>query len=455
MPQNFTVVDRQQRYLFPESIDQWLPKSHFAWFVVETVDLLDLSAFLARYREDGAGQRAYHPSIMVAVLFYAYCSGERSSRQIEKRCMEDVAYRVIAANLQPDHATLARFRADFQSDLGDLFKQILQLCQNAGLIKAGSVSLDGTKLKANAALDQNRTAEHLKKLVDSMLEEAAQKDAAENRLFGDARGDELPDDLRDPHSRKERLKACLKRLEDEAQAAREAQQKLIDSRAAEEAKGKKFGGHKVLSPEEKVNDKAKANMTDPESRVMKTRQGLRQCYNAQAVALENQIVIAADVTQVANDYQQAVPMLTQAKANLAAVKSTMALGAVLMDAGYFSHENAEAETMLNVELFMPTEKKWRATEEEQRQADELGELPASDKARKRLERRLATSRGQAMYKKRGQTIEPVFGQIKTVQRGGQCSRRGVEAVRQEWKFTCTAHNVLKLWRSTRAIKIKS
>lgn len=455
MPRNFTPMDRQQRYLLPESVDHWLPKSHFAWFVVETVDLLDLSPFVAHYREDGVGQRAYHPAVMVAVLFYAYCTGERSSRQIEKRCMEDVAYRVIAANLQPDHATLARFRADFQTELGDLFKQILQLCQKAGLIQAGSVSLDGTKLKANAALDQNRTAEHLKKLVDGMLDEAAQKDAAENRLFGDARGDELPKDLQDPHSRKERLKICLKRLEDEAQAARDAQQKLIDARAAEEAKGKKFGGHTMFSPDEKVNDKAKANMTDPESRVMKTRQGLRQCYNAQAVATENQIVIAVDVTQVANDYQQAVPMLKQAKENLAAVKSAVVLGAVLMDTGYFSHENAEAETALGIEMFMPTSKKWLATEEEQRAADASGELPAGEKARKRLELRLRTSRGQALYKKRGQTIEPVFGQIKTVQRGGQCSRRGIEAVRQEWKFTCATHNVLKLWRSTRAIKIKS
>jgi hypothetical protein len=390
--------------------------------------------------------------MMVGVLLYAYCVGERSSRQIEKRCMEDVAYRVVAANYQPDHATLARFRADFQKELGDLFFQILKLCQSAGLVKAGAVSLDGTKIKANAALDQNRTLEHLRIQAAKMLAEAAKTDASEDSLYGaDKRGDELPEDLRDPRSRKQRLKECMKRLEEQAQAARTAQQALIDTRAKAEAAGQRFKGPKYLPAESKVKPNAKANLTDPESRIMKTRRGHRQCYNAQAVSTENQIVIAADVTQQENDYHQAIPMLTLAQTNLAAAQC-VALSAALMDSGYWSVENAEAEQKLGVEIFMPTQREWQASPEEQCKADASGAPPPGAKIRERLERRLATTRGQEMYKKRSQTIEPVFGQIKTVQNGGKCSRRGLEAARQEWLLTCGAHNFLKLWRSKRAEK---
>jgi len=456
MPQNFFNLDRQQRYLFPESVADWLPKDHFAWFLIDLVDALDLVVFLDHYRDDGAGQRAYHPAVMVGVLFYAYSTGERSSRKIEKRCLEDVAYRVVSGNQQPDHATFARFRAQFAQPLGALFAQILRLCIDAGLVQAGCISLDGTKLKANAALDQNRTLEKLKELSEKMLAEAAATDSAENKLYGDKRGDELPEELRDPRSRRERLRVCAKRLEDEAEAARNTQQALLDKRARDEAAGKKAGGHKPLSSEEKVNKDAKANMTDPESRVMKMRGGtLGQCYNAQAVVTENQIIVAADVTQVANDYQQALPMLKQAKENLAVLGCVAALGTALMDCGYCSEENARAEMELGVELLMPTAREWVSTQDEQHAADAeeaSGQVPSGEKVLKRLKRRLTTSRGQALYKKRGQTIEPVFGQIKTVQRGGSCSRRGVEAVRQEWKFTCAAHNLLKLWRSTRAKK---
>ncbi len=214
MGYNFLPCDRNQAYLLPPSLTDWLPQDHLAWFVLDVVEQIDLTPFYKKYRADGVGNSAFQPSMMAALLIYSYCTGERSSRKIEKHCQTDIAYKVITANQHPDHSTISRFRKDNQSHLKKLFLEILRLCAEAGLVKLGKVSLDGTKIKANASLSANRTLKHLKQEIDKMLSEATAKDAEEDKTFGpDKRGDEMPDDLRDRNSRINRLKACKERLE--------------------------------------------------------------------------------------------------------------------------------------------------------------------------------------------------------------------------------------------------
>jgi transposase len=285
MGYNFLPCNRNQSYLLPPSLSDWLPEDHLAWFVLDAVEQIDLELFFTKYRTDGVGNSAFHPSMMVALLIYAYGKGERSSRQIEKYCQTDVAYKVITANQSPDHTTISRFRKDNQSYLKSLFLEILRLCSEAGLVKLGSVSLDGTKIKASASLAANRTLEHLEQEIEKMLSEAAAKDAQEDKAFGfDKRGDEMPEDLKDRKSRINRLKACKERLEQEKAQAVQAQQDKIEQRQAkEESTGQKARGRKPKSPEEAENKEAKGNVTDPDSRIMKTQKGYVQGLSASYV----------------------------------------------------------------------------------------------------------------------------------------------------------------------------
>src|SRR5215216_5918842 len=219
MAQNFIACDREQELLLPPSLREWLPEDHFAWFMLDAVEAMDLTAFLAAYRHDGWGRAAHDPAMMVALLLYAYAIGERSSRRIERRCQEDVAVRVITANQKPDHATIARFRARHAEELAELFGQILGLCAKAGLVSVGRIALDGTRILANAADSANRS---YSELAREILEEAARVDAEEDERYGDRRGDELPPELADPTTRRERLREAKRRL-DEEHAAKQAE----------------------------------------------------------------------------------------------------------------------------------------------------------------------------------------------------------------------------------------
>lgn len=451
MSYNFKACDRSQMLLLPPSLDEWLPEDHLARFIVDAVGQFDLSEFLAEYRSDGTGQAAFHPAPIIALLLYWYCKGERSSRKIECYCADDVASRFIMANQQPDHSMFCRFRVWHQSAMAKVFVQVLQLCEKAGLMKLGSVSLDGTKIKASAALDANRKLDALEAEVQKMLAEADAVDKREDDVFGkDKRGDELPQELRDPQTRMKRLKECAERLKAEQEAARAAQQDKLDTRQqAESASGQKIRGRKPKLPDEVVDKDQKANMTDPQSRIMKTRLGYVQGYNAQAVVTEAQIIIAADVTNEENDQKQLKPMLKQAQANLKAVGMVARVGAVLVDAGYSSEENLKAEEEFGVDLYCATTKDWKQRQALRDAPAPSGRIPKQLSIKDRMERKLLTKEGRAMYKKRGKTVEPVFGQIKTVQDGGRCMRRGLEANRSEWRFTCSAHNLLKLWRRSR------
>jgi transposase len=456
---NFIPCDREQSFLMPPSLRDWLPEGHLAWFILDVVAQMDLCAFLGKYRADGWGAKAFQPDMMVSLLLYAYCVGERSSRRVERLCETDVAFRIVSANRKPDHATIARFRRRHLEELEGLFTQILRLCGEAGLVKVGIVAIDGTKMKGNASLAATRTHEGLekeiKKEVGKMLSEAEAKDADEDRLYGDKRGDELPEELRTQKTRLARLRECRQRLEKEAEERAAEQQKKIDERAAkEEASGEKLRGRKPAEPDATPDEKAKANVTDPESRIMKTRSGYVQGYNAQAAVTEEQIIVAAEVTREANDVNQLQPMIEKTGENLEAAGVEEKPGVALADAGYFSESNVEAnkaEAGADApELLVATRKDWKQRKAAREAPPPRGRIPKGISVRERMERKLLTKRGRATYKKRSQTVEPVFGQIKDARGSDRFLLRGRDGASGEWKLLCGTHNLLKLWRSGRS-----
>lgn len=411
---------------------------------------MDLAKIERTYRADGWGQAAYEPAMMVALLLYAYCLGERSSRRIERLCKRDVAFRVITANQGPDHTTIARFRQTHEKALASLFTDVLRLCAEAGLVQVGVVALDGTKIKAAAALAANRTAETIEKAVTTMLAEARSVDEAEDRLDGTNR-EALPEALRDRTSRLARLCECQERLTREAADAVAQQQAKVEARQAKEAAtGQPKRGRKPRVPLAAADATAKANVTDPESRIMKTQRGYVQGYNAQAVVTAEQIIIAASVTQEANDVKQLHPMLTQAQENLHTIEHPQAIRTALADAGYCSETNLAEADPAGPALLIAPNKDWKQRQALREQPCPRGRIPRQLGHRDRMERKLLTQRGRRLYKKRGQTVEPVFGQIKDG-RGGDCfMRRGRQAGDGEWKLLCATHNLLKLWRSRKA-----
>jgi transposase len=434
----------------PPSLRDWLPDDHLAWFVLDACSQMDLSAFRAKYRADGWGAKAFSPDMMVSLLLYAYCTGERSSRKIERACETDVAFRVVAANNRPDHATIARFRRKNLKELEELFTQILRLCAEAGLVKVGVISIDGTKMEANAALAANKKHEGLekeiKRTVAKMLSEAESVDRAENEKYGKKRGDELPEDMRVQKTRIERLRECKERLEREAQDRAAEQQEKIDERAAkEEATGVKLRGRKLKEPDPTPSKEARANVTDPESRILKNRKGYVQGYNAQAAVTEEQIIVAAEVTQEENDAKQLCPMIAKTAENIEAAGVEQKVGTALADAGYWSEANAEADDD-GPDLLIATTKDRRQGKAARERPPPRGRIPKDISCRARMERKLMTKRGRATYKKRSQTVEPVFGQIKDARGGKRFNLRGLDGASGEWKLLCGTHNLLKLWR---------
>ena len=412
--------------------------------------------------------------MMVALLVYAYCVGERSSRVIERRCTEDVAFRVITANQVPDHATVARFRATHQDALGELFGHVLGLCARAGLIRAGLVAVDGTRMEANASRDANRTAEQLAKEI---LEDAANVDAEEDARLGSARGDELPAELTGS-GRRARIRALLDELEtDKRQRSYETQ--LARRAEIEAATGRRLRGRQPKPDAQHRKPRQRANVTDPDSRVMRVRGGWVQGYNAQAVATVDQVIVAAEVTNDGSDDRQFVPMVTRAKANLRRAGARTRLRVVLADAGYWSKDNVNTpgvEALIAPGKTHDLGRKMRV--EEQRTevltrveqgnitvieaAAELGlgrsRVDQLLQARRRglpptpavvMNAKLATGRGRRLYKKRCATIEPIFGQTKHNRGMKRFARRGLNAVSSEWKLIAATHNILKLWRGAK------
>src|SRR3954463_15727022 len=356
MGPNFLECDREQALLLPPSLREWLQEGHLAWFVIDAVERLDLTAFYAAYRLDGQGRAAHEPSMMVALLLYSYAVGERSSRRIERRCVEDVACRVICANRAPDHSTIARFRQRHEAALAGLFGEVLALCAEAGLVSVGVIAIDGTKVHADASQHANRDYE---RLAREILEDADAVDAAEDEQFGEKRGDELPPELATsrgrrgglreakrrlddkraeearpiPRSRPERLRESRRRLEEEHQVECQANADYEAYRARGVMRdGRRFGAPpKPFQPPEMPA--GKINVTDPDSRNVKTPRGYMQGYNAQAVVNERQIVLAAEINTDSPDFGHLEPMVDAAREELAAAGITDTPEVVVADAG--------------------------------------------------------------------------------------------------------------------------
>jgi transposase len=438
MGQNFLSCDRDQGFLMPPSVREWLPAGHLAWFLLDVVARLELEAFYGDYRADGSGRPAHDPQMMVALLLYAYAVGERSSRQIERRCVEDVAFRVIAANRAPDHTTIARFRQRHAERLAELFVQVLALCSKAGMVRVGTVAVDGTKLAANAGISANRSYEKIREEVERMLAEADAIDAAEDERFGGARGDELPAELADPVTRRERLERAQRELEAE-QAARVAAHEAMLARRAEYAArtgGKPRGRAPGAGPGARPPADAKRNITDPDSRIMRDRGALVQAYNAQALVGEGGLIVAADVTSSPNDSNQLVPMLAAARANLQAIGHAEKVKCVLADGGYWNHDDiatARQSTVVVIPTRDPHNKRRKQRPRQGPEADRINKI-------------LATTAGKRLYRRRAELVEPVFAHTKHTRRITRFSRRGHTAVRAEWRLIAATHNLLKLFR---------
>jgi transposase len=376
MTQNFIACDRDQELLLPPNLREWLPEDHLAWFVLATVEEMDLSVFYGAYRGDGHGRAAHEPGMMLALLLYAYCRGQRSSRVIERGCVEDVAYRVIAANQRPDHTTIARFRQRHEAALADLFGQVLELCAEAGLVKVGVVAIDGTKVHANAS---QHAARDYEQLAREILAEADRVDREEDEQFGEARGDELPPEFQTAHGRKGWLREAKQRLDakraEEAkpiarsrpERLRESKRRLEEELATEQRAndayeayrargvmrdGRRFGGgNKSYQPPE--TPPGKVNVTDPDSRNVKTPRGYMQGYNAQAAANEQQIVIAAEVTIASSDFGHLEPMVAATRAELEAAGVSDTLEVVVADAGYWHQKQMESVINKGIQVLIP------------------------------------------------------------------------------------------------------
>jgi len=439
MGQNFLACDREQAYLMPLSLREWLPADQLAWCVLDAVAAMDLAAIYGDYRADGHGRAAFDPAMMVALVLYAYAVGERSSRGIERRCHLDVAFRVIAANQAPDHATIARFRVRHQGALAELFSQVLGLCARAGLVSLGVIALDGTKMHANASGLANRTYEQI---AAEILAEADAIDAAEDERFGELRGDELPAELADPTSRKARLREAKRQLDGEHRAAQQAHRELLQARAEREAElGHKLPGRKPKAPPEQADPQARANVTDPDSRSVKTPRGFIQGYNAQAVATSEQIIIAAEVAIGSPDGGLLEPMIRTAADELTAAGIEERIDVAVADAGYWAGEQIDNLAAEGVRVLVPPDGHAR------------GENPNPNLRGGRydfMRAVLRTELGSALYRQRMQTIEPIFGQTKHNRRADRFQRRGLAACRSEWRLIAATHNLLKLWRATTA-----
>jgi transposase len=453
MAYNLLTLDREQGYLMPPSLREWLAEGDLAWFILDAVDQMDLDGFYAVYRTDGWGAAAYDPAMMVGVLLYAYCQGVRSSRRIARALERDVGFRVVAANQQPDFRTICRFRSEHEKALERLFVQVLWLCREAGLVKLGIVALDGAKVAANAALDANRNHGAIEEEVRRILAKAKEVDAEEDALFGtEQRGDELPEGLGRRTERLKRLQEAKSRLEKEAEeAARDVQEHLAQRQAEEAASGKKKRGRKPKVADSTAAAEAKANTTDPDSRIMKARQGYVQGYNAQAIVSRDQIIVATGVTEEANDVQQLKPMLETMERTLEAAGIEEHPRTALADAGYWSEANVTTSSRPDgLELLIATTKDWKQRKALRERGCPRGRIPKDLSPRERMERSLLTQRGRRMYRLRGITVEPLLGQVKEGQGCRRFMRRGLHAAQSEWSLIGTTHNLLKLWRSRQA-----
>jgi transposase len=433
MPKGYRTYLPEQDLLLPPSLRQWVAEDHLVYFVSDVVDQLDLSAMHAVYEKEKRGQPPYDPRLMTKLLVYGYCTGVFSSRRIQKRVQEDIPFKVLAAGNEPDFRTISDFRKIHIEILQNLFEQVLALALESGAIKLGRVSLDGTKVKANAskhkAMSYGRMQEkqqQLKEEVKQLLEQAEAADKEEDGRYGSKRGDELPEELRRRETRLAKIKAAQKVVEQRAR-----------DRAAEE--GKSAQEAKRAKPD----DKDQYNFTDPESRIMKGGDGFVQGYNAQAAVEPTWLLIVGQsVTEAANDKKQLMPMV-----EIIEQQSGQRPQAILADSGYCSEENlghleSADQPERKIDGFIATGKQKHG---EHRLPAKRGPLPNGATKVDRMKQKLRTKVGKAMYAARKCVVEPVFGQIKQARGFRQFLLRGKDKVKGEWSLLCLTHNVLRLY----------
>jgi transposase len=439
-----------QSFLLPPSPLEWLPEGHLARFILDLVKELDLTRIYRHYDRELRGYPPHHPLMMVALLLYGYCVGVPSSRKIERKTHEDVAFRVIAGGEHPDHTRISEFRRVHLEALAELFVQVLRLCQKAGLVKLGVVALDGTKVKANASKHKamsydrmQKEEERLREKVTELLAAAEKVDAAEDAEHGAGRrGDELPAELQRTEDRLKRIREAKAALE------AEAKQRKAEEQAEKESDSPPPGPREMPLPKHKVpttadgkpTDKAQRNFTDPDSRIMKTGDGYVQGYNCQAaVDAAHQIIVAEVVTNQPPDPEHLVPVLVRIVDNCEAVPEKL-----IGDAGYFSENNVHEPQKWGVDPYIATGR--------QRHSETAtavrGRAPSDITVKEAMARKLATKAGQAVYSRRKVIVEPVFGQIKEARGLRRFVLRGLRKVRGEWSLITLTHNILKLHRAT-------
>jgi transposase len=434
----------------PPDMGEWLPEDDLAWVVLDAVGQCDLGVFIGVYREDGQGRPAFDPAMMVALLLYANCHGVRSSREIERRCVRDVAFRVIAAGHRADHATIVRFRARHEGALQTLFTEILRLCAEAGMVRLALLAIDGTKVDADASWSANRTLEQLEAELAwasaAMLAQASAADAAEDDRFGQARGDELPEPLRTRSGRLERLAEARDRLIAERQARLDAQQAKIDAWQARKDTGHPKPGPTPTAPprERSFNSGSplRANTTDPQARTVRTKNTMIVGYNAQPVVTADQVIVGTTVVQKEVDRNLLHDVLDTTRCQLRAAGMTPRLRTLVADSGYVTEAAFAQAHADKIRLLAPLAKDTRRMREGGDPADGQNLTRRPETARG--QRRLRHWRGRTDYAQRGRTVGPVFGQLKTRQNMTRFSRRGITAVTSEWHLAAAAHNLLKL-----------
>ncbi len=453
MSKTYRPWNPNQQWLLPPSVHDWLPENDLVYFIMDTVNELDISAITTKYEREERGYPPYNPRMMVALLFYAYCRSIFSSRKIMQACEERLTFRVIAGDDVPNFRTISDFRKQHLRALEDLFVQVLQLCQKAGLVKLGHIALDGTKVKANAsrhkAMSYGRMMQEEKRLkeeIHQLLSEAEAVDQQEDKEYGsDCRGDELPKELARRESRLKRIQQAKKALEIEAKAA--ADQARTEREAACHKDDKPKGGRRPKPISDIPADNKQYNFTDPESKIMKvSNKGWDQCANAQAaVDSHKQIIVACDVTNQTNDKRQFEPMLEKAQENVGKDKR---IKAASVDTGYYSESNIEYAEEKGIDAYIATKKvKHNAPPAKA----PCGRMPKDLTAKEKMARKLRTKKGRETYSKRKSIVEPVFGQIKGARGFVQFSMRGLEKMRGEWTLVCLTHNLLKLFGAQYAI----
>jgi transposase len=431
--------------LLPPSVQDYVPKEHLSRLIVALVrEELDLSALSGSYRS-GLGQPPFDPRMMTAVLLHGYASGIYSSRRIARATVERADFMMIVAGDPPDFRTISEFRRRHLKALAELFVQVLKLAEKAGLVKLGHVALDGTKIKANASKHKAMSYDRMKKReaeleaeVARWLKAAEAADAEEDKLYGDKRGDEMPDWVADKEKRLQKIRKAKAALEAEAKAAAEAEiQARAEAEGRRQAEGRKKTGKPPAPPKAEPGGKAQRNFTDPESRILKTKDGYIQGYNAQAaVDGDHQIIVAQTLTNSSSDQAQLAPLLNATRTNLGRNPDE-----VSADAGYCSDANLRTIKRRRIEGYIATGRQKHGTKSATAKKTTPGSLIA------RMSTKLERAGYRSRYRLRKQIVEPVFGQIKQARGFRQFLLRGIENVSAEWALICTAHNLVKLARA--------